>query len=89
LSNIFYTLSFEVFVAGLDYACFIIVISVIEHRSLGLFQAIRLHTYTTIMPNLLIFKNYIFSNTYEFTHILDRQNVTNVVKKNVKKLSVG
>jgi hypothetical protein len=41
------------------------------------------------MPNLPIFKKIIFSNSYEFTRILDRQNVTNVVKKNVKKLSVG
>ena len=89
LSNIFYTLSFEVFVAGLDYACLIIIISVIEQRSLGLFQAIRLHTYTTIMPISLIFKITIFSNIYEFNDILDRPNVTNVVKNNVKKLSVG
>jgi hypothetical protein len=89
LSNIFYTLSFEVFVAGLDYACLIIIISVIGHRSLGLNQAIRLHTYTTIMPILAIFETSIFSNTYEFAHISNRQNVTNVVKKMVKKLSVG
>jgi hypothetical protein len=41
------------------------------------------------MPISLIFKITIFSNIYEFNDILDRPNVTNVVKNNVKKLSVG
>jgi len=41
------------------------------------------------MPILLIFQIHIFSDTYEFNNILDRPNVTNVVKNNVKKLSVG
>jgi hypothetical protein len=40
------------------------------------------------MPILPIFKTLIFSNTYEFGNISDRPNVTNVVKNNVKKLSV-
>ena len=41
------------------------------------------------MPILPIFEILIFSNTYKFNHILDRPNVTNVVKNIVKKLSVG
>jgi hypothetical protein len=41
------------------------------------------------MPILPIFKIHIFSDTYEFNNILGRPNVTNVVKNNVKKLSVG
>ena len=41
------------------------------------------------MPILPIFKTLIFSDTYEFGNISDRPNVTNVVKNNVKKLSVG
>ncbi len=61
----------------------------LRHRSLGLFKAIRLHTYTTIMPILPFFKILLFSATYKFTNISSRQNVTNVVKKYVKKLSVG
>jgi hypothetical protein len=41
------------------------------------------------MPILPIFKIHIFSNTYEFRSFLGRPKVTNVVKNNVKKLSVG
>jgi hypothetical protein len=41
------------------------------------------------MPILPIFEIQIFSNSYGVGRILDMQNVTNVVKKNVKKLSVG
>jgi hypothetical protein len=41
------------------------------------------------MPILPIFKIHIFSDTYGVASILGGQNVTNVVKKYVKKLSVG
>jgi hypothetical protein len=41
------------------------------------------------MPISAIFITIIFSDGYKFTNISDRQNVTNVVKNYVKKLSVG
>ena len=66
----------------------IILISVIGHETLGLFQDVELHTYTTIMPILPILQIHIFSNSYEFADFPERQKVTNVVKKWVKKLSV-
>jgi hypothetical protein len=49
----------------------------------------ELHTYTTIMPTAAFFIIDIFSSSYKFSPFLMRQNVTNVVKKWVKKLSVG
>lgn len=58
-------------------------------KALGSFQANELHSHTTIMPILPNFLIHIFSDSYEFDRFFDGQNVTNVVKKGVKKLSVG
>jgi hypothetical protein len=41
------------------------------------------------MPILPILRILLFSVVYKFANISSRQNVTNVVKKYVKKLSVG
>jgi hypothetical protein len=41
------------------------------------------------MPILPILRILLFSAVYKFTNISSRQNVTNVVKNYVKKLSVG
>jgi len=41
------------------------------------------------MPILPILRILLFSAGYKFANISDRQNVTNVVKKYVKKLSVN
>ena len=56
-------------------------------QSLGLFPAIGLHTYTTIMPIWPIFGIHIFSDSYKITVFAGGQKVTIVVKKYVKKLS--
>ena len=58
-------------------------------ETLGFSVTNELHTYTTIMPNSRIFISDIFSVSYKLGPISDRPNVTNVVRKRVKKLSVG